>query len=184
MKRQNLEILSQFANLDQHIDNMRYLQESQYYYQYTNLTEEIKQSGHPKTPSIITSSCSSLLSSNSSSESFAELFDENINSPLTQPLPIVPVEGNEKSHSELFGQYSMPTKYNTISRVSHKHQKSNSSDEEQPYSRPSSVASGSINDVNKRRATFRRTSSIRCGYSSEVISKISHNRPDKHVTCL
>ena len=179
-------ILSQFANLDQHIDNMRYLQESQYYYQYTNLSEEFKQSGHLKTPSIINSSCSSLLSSNSSSESFAELFDENINSPLTQPPLVIAEERNEKSHSELFGQYSMPTKYNTISRVSHKHQRSNSSDEDQPYSRPSSVASGSVNDVNKRRnlLSFRRSSSIRCGYSSEVISKISHNRTDKHVTCL
>eukprot|EP00800_Vazella_pourtalesii_P015723 TRINITY_DN4315_c0_g1_i1.p1 TRINITY_DN4315_c0_g1~~TRINITY_DN4315_c0_g1_i1.p1 ORF type:complete len:166 (+),score=13.45 TRINITY_DN4315_c0_g1_i1:108-605(+) len=165
---------------------MRYLKESQYYYQYTNLSEEFKHSVHPKTPSIINSSCSSLLSSNSSSESFAELFNENINSPLSQTTPTVAEERNEKSHSELFGQYSMPTKYNTISRISHKHQRSNSSDEDQPYSRPSSVASGSINDVNKRRniVTFRRTSSIRCGYSSEVVSKISHDRSDKHVTCL
>ena len=209
MRQQNLAILKQFASLDENIGYIRYIQESQYYYQYTNSTdhEYIKssptqitnQTKQTKTPSVINSSCSSLLSSNSSAESFAELFEENINSPLeVNHSPYLGAKlrnysANEKTvnspHPELFGNIPMPMKYNTMSRVphKHKHQHSNSSEDEQPYSRPVSAASGMIYDATKRRMPpqFRRSSSIRCGFSSDFVSKIAHNESDgKNVTCL
>ena len=208
MRQQDLAILKQFASLDEDIGYMRYIQESQYYYQCTNSTDYDDLKSNPsqltvqtkktKTPSLINSSCSSLLSSNSSSESFGELFDENINSPLEiNHSPYLGAKlrnysANEKTvksqHQELFGIISMPMKYNTISRVEHKHkhQHSNSSEDEQPYSRPSSAASGMINDTTNRRMPpkFRRSSSIRCGFSSEFVSKIAHESDERHVTCL
>ncbi|KAI6648882.1 hypothetical protein LOD99_6955 [Oopsacas minuta] len=186
IKQQNLEILHQFATLEQDIDNMRYIQESQYYYQCTNLVQEDnKATKHTKTPSLINSSCSSLLSSNSSSESFGELFDENMNSPI-EAQPTIGFDTRREKPQDTIGTYNIPTKYNTLSRINHKHQRSNSSDEDQSVSRPSSATSGSINEAIKRRnpPIFRRSSSIRCGFSTEVVSKLSQNQTNEHVTCL
>ena len=201
MRQQNVAILKQFASLDENIGYVRYIQESQYYHHYTNESNPIQltsQTKQIKTPSVINSSCSSLLSSNSSSESFGELFDENMNSPLEiNNSPYLGAKLRNYSaddkiikakHQDVFGTISVPMKYNTMSRVQHKHkhQNSNSSEDEQTFSRPSSAASGIIHDVTKRKMPpqFRRSSSIRCGFSSEFVSKITHESDEKHVTCL
>lgn len=209
LKQQNKEIFKQFDYLDQEIVYTRYIRETQGYYSLTaqgtepcevtlsDLPDQSKEPQHNKASSLATSSCSSLFSSNSSSESISEFFDDTMNSPL-EPAHS-PTLGTKldnyasyekqfkKVHPDLFESVSMPTKYNTISRVqhSHNHQRSNSSEDEQP-SRPSSAASFIVPETNKRRtpASFRRTGSVRCGFSSETVSKISNHTDQNQVTCL